>query len=156
MRILTKPKTGTNMYLFLESMGFDVWWDRPGVIHLKDEDSEDRMEFVKELAKEYRKTDWVPYHLTVVPSHKGKQVISPTVSFVGKASQIVELKSALAGFRIVYFESEDNNYLWKCYGNHIEFSTEHRKISGRMVCTLRKGKQLINLLSHVRMSEVKS
>lgn len=157
MGMVTKIKTlyqnSTNLQLFLRYLGIHNWWDGDGILAIVS--NEDTREFVEKLKKEYRKTGWIPYHLMFDLKHDGFLIKENKVAFTGTVDDVFTIPNAIGSFRIMYIAGDDgNNYMWKTYSEKdIPFGKV--KCTGRVVCKLNDGNKIINLLSHVRLTEVK-
>lgn len=154
MQVKTDIRNGQNLNMFLNDLGYVTWWDANGILNVKAESDKERMKLCKRILAEYSKSGWVPYHLSLSCISVGKACREDKVKFFGQATQIMEFRNTLGVFRIILFEGEDgNNYVWKCYTDNLPPATR-RQISGNMVCTLKNGKKVMNLIKRVRTYDV--
>ncbi len=151
MEIKTDIRNCKALQFFLEDLGFKTWWDGNLILNVLPSEND---ELLAMIAKEYRSTGWVPYHMALSPSFDGEVWTEEKVEFIGKAVQTIEFRNMLGKFNIILFESDTNNFVWKSYTDNLP-PAERRKITARPVTKLTKDGKTMNLISYVRTYALK-
>jgi hypothetical protein len=157
VKIQTHKMLGANIKMFLDAFEYKSVWnsvdeDTDELIVFTDGDTK----FLESVKAEAEGGVFVPYQFSVSPKNKGKKLIDDTVEFVGKMSEIREFQNVSGKFRIVLFESNGFNFLWKVYSSEKDLKLDNiYTVKGRVVCMLEglKGENLV-LINFVRLKEL--
>lgn len=155
--IIVHRQVGASLKLFLDELGYKSVWeyvdnDNDKLIILKAGESK----FINTILKEVEDTGFIPYHLSVNPSKRGKIDKSEKIEFDGKVVSKQIFRNVSGDFMLVLFESDENNYLWKSYNLDRTLEVgDTLNVRGKFVCPLKGQKrQQINLINYVRLKEI--
>lgn len=115
LKILCHRRTGVNLKLFLEGLGYGCFWENynENFDYLLVNETN---EFLEAIKKEVESTGFIPYHYTLSPEKDGVAEYGDKVLFTGITTQINEFRNINGTFKLILFEA-DNNYVWKSYSD---------------------------------------
>lgn len=162
MRFEVHRQNSANLKLFLDWWGFKCLfnqvsedWDEIVVLP----EGDDRQDLLSAIKSELESSQHIPYHLSLVPNYTGKPVKGDKAEFTGEIIQINEFQNVSGRFRLILFSDTENedNWVWKCYGDKGVEIGQTYKVTGRVVCKLVGfGGQDIMLFNYARLKGVEN
>lgn len=154
MIIKCHRKLTVNLKIFLETLGYECYFDRSyehydEILVLAPEDTA----FLKAVSDYTQRWGFIPYHYSLKPPKKGKRWKEERIASKVSQKECKDFKALQGDFQLILFSGKDGNFVWKTYsrqdlpGTDLDMTAKLKAVIDGL-----QG-EVLNLVSHCRLKE---